>query len=60
MPKQDDKTLDEALADVREAMRAPREAYVAQQMDTEEEAAYDAAWYARKCAEYWRKDRDGR
>ena len=22
--------------------------------------AYDAAWYARKCAEYWRKDRDGR
>ena len=54
------KTLDEALAAVRESMRALCDAYMEHQMDTAEEARYDAHWFAGKCAEYWRKDRDDR
>lgn len=56
MPKQDDKTLDEALADARDALRALCDAYMEQQMDTVDEASYDAAWYARKVCEFWRDD----
>lgn len=54
------KTLDEALADVRESMRALCDAYMTQQMDTAEEARYDAHWFAGKCAEYWRKEKEAR
>ena len=51
------KTMDEALADVRKAVTALADAYELHELRNVDEAAAEAAWFARKVAEVWQKER---
>lgn len=50
------KTFDNLLNEAREALRALMDAYVERLGYDPEDAEYEAVFYARKCAQYHRKD----
>lgn len=50
------KTFDVLLIEAREALRAVMDAYVERLGYAPEDAEYEATFYARKCAQYYRKD----
>ena len=53
-----ERSIDDALVKAREAFRELVDAYVEVELMSADEAADRAAWYARKCAEYWVVDRE--